>query len=142
MAETLTVELPDWTKDRNIMVLAGSEWILLRGPRRTDLQGDRHGERITYRKVSRCSICGRCCIITMPQAAPFGTKKMELHGKEETVCEFLEPEKRDIDGQVQQVYVCTQRGPRVPWGCLGAHARKPYPECTVEWEKEVEHGGI
>lgn len=140
--ETLIVEIPDWARDKSIKVFAGGEWILLRTSPRIDARGNRHGERVTYRKTARCSMCGRCCIIERLDSAPFGVKKMNMHGKEETVCEFLEEEQWDFNGEVRKVFVCKQRGPRVPWGCLGAHARKPYPGCTVEWTEEVERGRV
>lgn len=123
----LKIQIPDWVeKERSIKVFAGNEPVAYMPNTKGPL----------YIKTIPCNLCGRCCIIERKESAPFKTKRMKLHGKTETVCEFLEKEKREVNGKVITVYVCTQAGPLVPWGCNTVHLRNAHKKCTIKW-KEV-----
>lgn len=123
----LEIELPEWTDDLHIWVIAGQEPIYFRIRKKEE---DGTITHTLYRKTSRCSICGKCCRNLNPD---------HLFVKEDGTCQFLE----DVGAGQFECHMPFG----MPWGCLTGQGRaKPWgldfatkvskvPKCTCEYEK-------
>ena len=65
----IELELPKWTKDKHIYILAGIE-----------LAAYKYLDDIWHVKTSRCSMCGKCC-------EKFGCEKLVKDG-DKKICEL------------------------------------------------------
>lgn len=121
------LELPDYSDERKIWVIAGNEPVACRY-RFVDKDGN-----VTYRwfrKVSRCSLCGKCCMNLRPEH-PFV--------KEDGICQFLkqvDPDKYECHAPFGMPWGClTGQGKPAGWILESRCGAKIIPECTVEYEE-------
>lgn len=103
----IELDLPEWVDSKNIHIFAGIEEV-----------ARKHKDAPWEIKVSRCSMCGRCCM-TIYGRHPFA----DTNGR----CRYLEKEIGDNDR-----YLCGLKGFR-PHNC-GIAAPSHIPECTVRYE--------
>lgn len=127
--KVFTITLPEWTLERHITVLAGSEPFAIKPAWRDDFAI----------KTNRCNMCGMCCV-NPEKTGPwiFGTKEMILHGKRVIICKYAFKSKAP-DGR--DIVECS--APITPWECIircGALNEKNLPkDCSLKylkpWEK-------
>lgn len=99
----MILNLPDWAKNQQIMVLAGMELLVYYVP----------GDKIQIKKV-RCNFCGDCCL-DYPDT-PYG---VDDEGK----CNKLE-----FDGDK---WICLARFHK-PYNCLHDPLKENVPDCNIE----------
>lgn len=109
----IEIEIPEWAQDRNILVLAGFEFI--------GCIPLKKGNSNYLMKTERCGRCGECC--KMPYLA-----NLKLPLKENGECEFLTQE----DG----LFSCGL-GSTKPLACVCGEPKAP--GCKTNWE--TYHGG-
>ena len=103
----MKLNLPEWTKGRGIYVVAGIECVM------------RNRGEGWERKVSRCSMCGRCC----------GTTPSGVKTKETEMCQYLVP----YGGEGKMICAL---GSRRPFECCVSDGLDAgIEECSVRWEK-------
>jgi len=103
----ITLDLPDWTDERNIRVFAGIEPVARR-------LKDGHWEI----KTARCSQCGACCS-NLGSGHPFPTIDRQ--------CIYLTPE----PGKDNDKWLCGLGFSR-PFGCCASTPTADY--CTVRFQ--------
>lgn len=121
------IELPKWTNENHIWVIAGQTPVALR------IRLKKKDGTITYkwyRKTARCDLCGKCCM---------NLNREHLFVKEDGTCQFLE----DVGAGQFECHMPFG----MPWGCLTGQGKpKPWsldfairparvPGCTVEYEE-------
>lgn len=102
----IELDLPDWVDERNIHIFAGIEEV-----------ARKHKDAPWEIKISRCSMCGRCCR-KLPRSFPFRL--------ENGSCKYLIKEVGNNDR-----WLCGLKTQR-PHGC-GAAQPSSISECTVEY---------
>ena len=109
----IELELPEWTDERHIFVVAGEEPVAYR-MRTVDAEGV-----VTYRwyyKTGRCNLCGKCCM---------NLRKDWIWGVDDQgTCLRL------VEINPGQYYCDPNKGGR-PWDCLKGDGRGRFPDCTV-----------
>lgn len=111
----IELDLPDWVDERNIHIFAGIEEV-----------ARKHKDAPWEIKISRCSMCGRCCR-KLPRSFPF-RKRSILFWRKTRICKYLVKEV----GRNKR-WLCGLRGQR-PLGC-GVGQPFTIPECTLKYEE-------
>ena len=97
-----------------------------------------------WKKITRCNMCGKCCIVTKDFDLGVKSGKEVGWDKDIFVCKFLKKEIWHFEPwNGKTVYVCTNPSP--PFGCCigpsphscGAEFIKRTPECILEFEREI-----
>lgn len=105
--DKITLELPDYTDERRIVIIAGTETVYKRE------------DGTWYRKTARCNFnCGKCCKDVPDNWA---------HGKgKDGHCQYLIYEANE--------YLCSL-GYNTPLACAAGDGVDIVPDCTIVWEK-------
>lgn len=107
MKVTLELDISDKYIDRNFYVFAG-----------IDLVAYKFRGGVWYKKISDCSMCGKCCR-SLPNSFPFKLV--------DDSCKYLVKEPGDND-----MWLCGL-GIQRPHGCSVGESK--IPECTAKYEK-------
>lgn len=110
------IDLPTWTDERRISIIAGQEPIAFRE------RVVAKDKTVTYKwlvKTDRCNLCGKCCM---------NLREDHIWGVDENgTCIRL------VEGSPGEYYCDPNKG-GMPWDCLrGDHRDKDY--CTVDYEE-------
>lgn len=104
--ENLFEALPDWAKDRRLVLLSGIELVAAKD----------YGHDWKIKKV-RCNQCGECCLDMEPDYLPFGVSK-------EGICNMLE--------QAGDKMLC-KAGHVRPLCCLADPEKENAFHCCIEY---------
>lgn len=107
---TITIELPDWTDERHIFIMAGIEMAAYA----------LYGEEVIHIKEDRCNFCGECCRNLKINIEPIGPDKSCIH----------------LETPIQGMSECGL-GRKRPFDCsTGMHRKGRTPGCCITYRAE------
>jgi hypothetical protein len=115
----IQIEIPEWVEKKRVCVFLGMDHYIAYDPINDQW----------WRKVERCSLCGKCCI----GQTYFGQQEIGGNKYCGALIQQQVPDPRIPPGQ--KSYLCGALG-RMPWLCHEEDPTVPlHPDCTIRWEK-------